>query len=403
MPHFFAQNFSDQNPPDQNLFDPNLSWQAFPFEADGYDFLFEAKSLKNPKESLIGVRYGDMLFFIRKIQRENEILFKGEKNTKPHPIGILKGALRVLAKKTHLLSHNLNNDSMRQVVRSRFLLKPSEIPARKLEGFCIEIGFGSGRHLLRMAQKNPDKTFIGVEIHTPSIEQVLRQIELLGIENIVIACVDARVLLEILPSNQCEAIYVHFPVPWNKKPHRRVISARLLSEALRVLKQNKAIELRTDDAVYFKDSFHIVMEMKNAKLEIAKNLSGEVVSKYEARWQRQHKDIFDLRIFSLNEDEAKKIEYDFKIDFVIFKHPEAFKNIPKIVREDYFLHICDVFVCDALVIFSVSFGDFNWAINKMIVFDKENQTASYVGDIPLATPANIKAHQELLTLLAEER
>lgn len=388
MPHFLAES---------------ASLGDYPFYEDGYAFLFEVKSLKNISESLICVTYGNHKFFIKKIKRQKEILFKAEKNTKPNPVGILKGALRVLAKRSQLISHNLNNDSVRQVIKSKFLLKPSEIFRLELRNFCVEIGFGSGRHLLKMAQKNLDKKYIGIEIHTPSIEQVLRQIELLGLENIFIVRVDARILLEILPSNQCEAIYVHFPVPWNKKPHRRVMSAKLISQALRVLQKDCALELRTDDQKYFKDSFEMVLDNKSAKIEAAKNLSGEVVSKYEARWQRQHKDIFDLKIFSLTWDEDEKIEYDFKFDFFIPKHLQSLQKSQKIVKEDHFLHICDVFESDFFVIFAVSFGDFSWPVNKMIVCDKKNQETYYFGDIPLATPANIMAHKELLKLLAEDK
>ena len=37
----------------------------------------------------------------------------------------------------------------------------------------IEIGFGSGRHLLHQAKTNPDVQFVGLEIHYPSIEQLI--------------------------------------------------------------------------------------------------------------------------------------------------------------------------------------------------------------------------------------
>ncbi len=65
----------------------------------------------------------------------------------------------------------------------------------------VEIGFGSGRHLLYQAKKHPDKIFIGLEIYKPSLEQVAKQCELQSIENIMLVDYDARIFLEFLDSN----------------------------------------------------------------------------------------------------------------------------------------------------------------------------------------------------------
>jgi len=51
------------------------------------------------------------------------------------------------------------------------------------------VGFGSGRHLLHQAINNPDILFIGIEIHFPSIEQVLKQIT---IKNLHVVSVDSE-------------------------------------------------------------------------------------------------------------------------------------------------------------------------------------------------------------------
>lgn len=387
MPHFLAQS---------------IDISALPFCDDKCKILYEALSVKNPNESLIAIDYDGEEFFVRKIKKSDFFLLKAEKITKPNPVGILKQALRVLAKKSSLISHNLNNDTIKQTFRSRFFLTAQEILQKNLSEFCIEIGFGSGRHLLKKAQENPNKTYIGIEIHTPSVEQVLRQIDLLGLENIYILCMDARVFLEILPSNVCEVIYVHFPVPWNKKPHRRVLSEKFLKQALRVLKKDGALELRSDDEEYFRDSLQIALANENAKLEVGKNLSNAVVSKYEARWQRQQKNIFDLKIFSLKCSEDKKIEYDFAMGSFDLRSLEKIHQVGKIVGEDFFLHICDVFKKDDdKIILIVSFGDFSWPMNKIIIFEKSR--AYYFGTPPLATYANIKSHLELLKLITEKR
>ena len=128
----------------------------------------------------------------------------------------------------------------------------------------VEIGFGSGRHLLHQAKKHPEIQFIGLEIHKPSIEQVLKQCELQGISNILVVDYDARLFMEFLASNVVGRILVHFPVPWDKKPHRRVFSAAFIEEALRVLRPNGTLELRTDSQLYFEFSFSQMMQLTQA-------------------------------------------------------------------------------------------------------------------------------------------
>jgi len=51
--------------------------------------------------------------------------------------------------------------------------------------------------------------------------------------------------MELIPSNIVGKVYVHFPVPWDKKPHRRVISTSFIEESRRVLKVGGQLELRT--------------------------------------------------------------------------------------------------------------------------------------------------------------
>jgi len=167
------------------------------------------------------------------------------------------------------------------------------------EGFkniSLEIGFGSGKHLLFRAKNSPETLFIGVEIHTQSAQQVLKQIRLQNIENIYIINYDARLLLEILPSNILTKIYLHFPIPWDKKPHRRVMNREFVDEVIRTLKVGGEFELRSDSFNYYLYSLDILNSLKSVKFVVEKNKNLEVTSKYESRWLREGKDIYLLLI-----------------------------------------------------------------------------------------------------------
>lgn len=400
MPHLLVQNFSIGK---------------LPLVGDDCEILDEFFSLKNSRESLLFARHQGEEFFIRKIQRNQAQLLKAEKITKPNPVGILKNTLRFLAQKAvqnqaTILSSNLGDDMMRQKNQSLFFLKEKNFANLFFKNFFLEIGFGSGRHLLDLAKQNPHKIYIGIEIHTPSIEQILRQIQLQKLQNLYIACIDARILLETLPPNKCKGIYMHFPVPWNNKPHRRVMSQKFLLDALRVLKTNAFFEMRSDDEKYFRDSFEIALACDTARIEIIKNLSTCVVSKYEARWQKQGKNIFNFRIFSLaNNNKGKKIKYNFIFNFKDFAHLSdklfdlgRLTRVPKVIGENFFVQICEVFQSKSGdFVLVVSFGNFNRPVNKIIVFSKIK--AGYFNSDPLPTQDNIKAHKALFKILSEAR
>lgn len=125
--------------------------------------------------------------------------------------------------------------------------------------------------------------------------------------------------MEFLPSNVVGRIFVHFPVPWDKKPHRRVFSAAFIEEALRVLHVNGTLELRTDSALYFEFSFMQMMHLSQAEVHVKKNAALEITSKYEDRWLKMEKDIYDVILTNERESEAidkmGTLFFDEKVDF----------------------------------------------------------------------------------------
>lgn len=388
MPHALAQK----------VYLPTL-----PCSHEGYEFDFVVQKLNDPSYSLIFTRFDKYEFFIQKRFRpkHQDYILKCEKLSHSIPTGIYKGAIRALSSfsNSFITHHNLNNDSLRQVLQSPYQKSIWDFLDFQTP-FELEIGFGSGRHILQKAKNNPNMLFVGIEIHTPSIEQVLRQIEILGLENVYIVNFDARIFLELIPSNLIETIYVHFPVPWGKKPHRRVWSERFVQESMRALKQGGSLELRSDDEDYFSYALNTALLSGVADLRVRKNLDDEVVSKYEARWRKQEKNIYDLYVYSLQHSISKEKIPPFCFPQVQ-KLKRSFDTIPqKIIQKDFFLHIDSVFQDSNHCVLKLSFGDFNQPQSKFVLISDER--VGYIGANPLPTQASYRAHQELLRLLRRE-
>lgn len=116
----------------------------------------------------------------------------------------------------------------------------------------MEIGFGGGEHLAWQAAKNPDTGFIGCEPFVNGVAKVLMQIEDEVLENIRLHDDDARFVLDWLPENSLDQIYILFPDPWPKKRHhkRRFISEETLDQLSRPLKSGGIVHVASDIGDY---------------------------------------------------------------------------------------------------------------------------------------------------------
>jgi tRNA (guanine-N7-)-methyltransferase len=86
----------------------------------------------------------------------------------------------------------------------------------------VEIGFGMGKATAVIAGENPDKNYIGLEIHKPGIGRLLWEIEQRALSNVRIIEHDAtEVFQNMIPNNSLEGAHIFFPDPWPKKRHHK--------------------------------------------------------------------------------------------------------------------------------------------------------------------------------------
>jgi len=104
----------------------------------------------------------------------------------------------------------------------------------------LEIGFGMGETTASIAAAHPHLDYLGIEVHTPGVGSLLRQIEDLGLTNVRVVQHDAvEVVDEMIAPASLAGIHVFFPDPWPKKRHhkRRLVQvdfARLLATRLAI-------------------------------------------------------------------------------------------------------------------------------------------------------------------------
>jgi tRNA (guanine-N7-)-methyltransferase len=116
------------------------------------------------------------------------------------------------------------------------------------ERIILEIGYGGGEHLARLATEQPKTGFIGCEVFSGGVAKLIQAIDEQGLDNIRLFTDDALKLLLKLPAASLDAAYLLYPDPWPKTRHhkRRFVSPMTLAELARVLKPGAPFHFATD-------------------------------------------------------------------------------------------------------------------------------------------------------------
>jgi len=102
----------------------------------------------------------------------------------------------------------------------------------------LEIGFGMGDSLAATARADPGRDYLGIEVHTPGIGNLLALVLEQDLPNVRVARGDALQLVHRLAPASLDAVQIFFPDPWPKARHhkRRLVqppNVALLRDRLR--------------------------------------------------------------------------------------------------------------------------------------------------------------------------
>ena len=120
---------------------------------------------------------------------------------------------------------------------------------------CVEIGFGNGECLAKLAAENPNKDYIGIEVHRPGVGHLMLQLEQHGLQNVRVYCHDAiEILTNNLPDNSLSAVHLFFPDPWHKRKHhkRRIVQTSFVDLLMKKLQPGGYFHAATDWEHYAK-------------------------------------------------------------------------------------------------------------------------------------------------------
>ena len=112
----------------------------------------------------------------------------------------------------------------------------------------VEIGMGKGKFIIEKAIQNPNINYIGIEKYDSPLVSAVKKLEELEINNLKLICIDALGIEEVF-DHEIDKIYLNFSDPWPKKRHakRRLTSSIFLNKYENLFKNEKHIEMKTDN------------------------------------------------------------------------------------------------------------------------------------------------------------
>ncbi|MEZ5562874.1 MAG: tRNA (guanosine(46)-N7)-methyltransferase TrmB [Gammaproteobacteria bacterium] len=154
----------------------------------------------------------------------------------------------------------------------------------------LEIGIGNGAALLGMAAQDPDRDYLGAEVHAPGVGHCLLEIERLGLGNVRLFMEDAvGVLRHRLADASLAGLHLFFPDPWHKKRHhkRRLVQPPFVELLARRLAADGYFHVATDWPPYA-EHIAAVLEASNRFGTGIDPASGgrRPLTRFEARGQR---------------------------------------------------------------------------------------------------------------------
>jgi tRNA (guanine-N7-)-methyltransferase len=151
-------------------------------------------------------------------------------------------------------AHRLESFRGSPIIEPRSLIDRLDLEKifRRNAPLHVDLGCGDGSFICALAERLPEKNFLGIERLLGRIRSAARKaatvgnVRLLRMEN-------SYAVRYLLPAGSVETFYLLFPDPWPKRRHwrRRSVTAEFLRAISQALAENGRFLIATDQLNYF--------------------------------------------------------------------------------------------------------------------------------------------------------
>jgi len=134
----------------------------------------------------------------------------------------------------------------------------------EFERVYVEIGSGSGQHLIELAHRDPNSLYVGYEIRFKRIFRTAEKAEKLGLKNLLLIRQSAFMMPDTFGPATLDGIYVNFPDPWDKRRwlKNRILNPDFVPMIHRMLEHEGFLSYKTDHAAYFDDTRELLATLQ---------------------------------------------------------------------------------------------------------------------------------------------
>lgn len=171
-------------------------------------------------------------------------------------------------------------------------------------GVFVEIGSGSGLHLLELARQNPTVLCIGVEIRFKRAFKTGEKAEREGLSNVLVLRTDARCIKEIFHPGEVSAFFINYPDPWDKRRWKknRILNEEMVATMHTLLGDNGFIRYKTDHHEYFHSTSSLLQPPLWQVQKLSTNLlasqwnADNIATEFEYLFKSQNKPLCLLEV-----------------------------------------------------------------------------------------------------------
>ncbi len=164
----------------------------------------------------------------------------------------------------------------------------------------LEIGCGMGETTVAIAAAHPQQDYLGIEVHTPGVGSLLKQIDELNLSNVRVIQHDAVAVLDnmIAPAS-LDGLHIYFPDPWPKKRQqkRRLIKPAFVALAASRLKPGAYLHAATDWQEYAEQILAVLSAepaLANTATAYAERPTWRPQTKFETRGLKLGHGVWDI-------------------------------------------------------------------------------------------------------------
>ena len=161
----------------------------------------------------------------------------------------------------------------------------------------VDLGCGDGTFLVALAERFPERNFLGIEKLFGRVDSACRKGKQRGLRNLRILRVESSYAIQyLLPPASVSAVHLLFPDPWPKKRHhrRRIVTPEFLTTVHRLLFEGGRLRVATDRQDYYAAIRALVAPDQFVEDTVAPEVFP--LTKFEKRFLAQGAPIYRLEL-----------------------------------------------------------------------------------------------------------